>query len=155
LATFEEKVGAAIPALRRYARALARDPDIADELVQDTVLSALRSEVLFNGGPVRGRLYATLINFNRARQRWRGARSTVNASEQTGMNGCAIDIEHALSELTEEQRHALLLVVLEGLTYREVAEVQGVTIDAVKSRLALARRKVKNVLEGSAVMRKT
>jgi transposase len=42
----------------------------------------------------------------------------------------------------------LLLVVLEGLTYREVAEVQGVPIGTVTSRLARARGAIKNFLEG-------
>ena len=44
--------------------------------------------------------------------------------------------------------HALLLVVLEGLTYREVAEVQGVPIGTVMSRLARARVQIKNFLDG-------
>ena len=42
-----------IPALRRYARALTRDADIADDLVQDTLVRALRSEQLFLGGDFR------------------------------------------------------------------------------------------------------
>ena len=49
-----------IPALRRYARALARDADIADDLVQDTLVRALRSERLFLGGDVRSWLYTIL-----------------------------------------------------------------------------------------------
>ena len=57
------------------------------------------------------------------------------------------DIERALSGLQEDQRNALLLVVLEGLTYREVAEVQGVPIDTVTSRLARARGEIKNILD--------
>jgi RNA polymerase sigma-70 factor (ECF subfamily) len=50
--------------------------------------------------------------------------------------------------LVEDQRNALLLVVLEGLTYREVAEVQGVPIGTVMSRLARARVQIKNYLDG-------
>ncbi len=50
--------------------------------------------------------------------------------------------------LVEEQRTALLLVVLEGLTYREVAEVQGVPIGTVMSRLARARVQIKAYLDG-------
>jgi DNA-directed RNA polymerase specialized sigma24 family protein len=46
-------VQAAIPALRRYARALTRDAEIADDLVQDTLVRALRSEHLFHEGDVR------------------------------------------------------------------------------------------------------
>jgi len=47
LATFRQNVEATIPALRRYARALTRDSDIADDLVQDTLVRALRAERLF------------------------------------------------------------------------------------------------------------
>ncbi len=50
--------------------------------------------------------------------------------------------------LVDEQRTALLLVVLEGLTYREVAEVQGVPIGTVMSRLARARAQIKAYLDG-------
>jgi RNA polymerase sigma-70 factor (ECF subfamily) len=48
----------------------------------------------------------------------------------------------------EDQRNALLLVVLEGLSYREVAEVQGVPIGTVMSRLARARVQIKTYLDG-------
>jgi RNA polymerase sigma-70 factor (ECF subfamily) len=57
------------------------------------------------------------------------------------------DIERALSGLVEDQRNAFLLVVLEGLTYREVPEVQGVPISTVTTRLARARDAIKNALE--------
>ena len=50
---FRQNVEATIPSLRRYARALARDSDVADDLVQDTLVRALRSERLFLGGDLR------------------------------------------------------------------------------------------------------
>ena len=53
MSAFRQSVEAMISALRRYARALARDADIADDLVQDTLVRALRSERLFLGGDVR------------------------------------------------------------------------------------------------------
>jgi RNA polymerase sigma-70 factor (ECF subfamily) len=62
----------------------------------------------------------------------------------------ARDIERALSTLADDQRHALLLVVLEGFTYREVADVQGVPIGTVTSRLARAREAIKIFLEGES-----
>ena len=61
----------------------------------------------------------------------------------------AAAISRARSTISpEEPRAALLLVVLEGLTYREVAEVQGVPIGTVMSRLARARMQIKSYLDG-------
>ena len=59
---FTQMVEAAIPALRRYARALTRDGDIADDIVQDTLVRALRSQHLFEGADVRPWLYTILTN---------------------------------------------------------------------------------------------
>src|SRR5258708_39974619 len=69
MTAFHESVEAMIPALRRYARALARDADVADDLVQDTLVRALRSERLFLGGDVRSWLYTILTNLNKNRRR--------------------------------------------------------------------------------------
>ena len=71
-----------------------------------------------------------------------------DAPETAGPEAGARDIERALASLVEDQRTALLLVVLEGLTYREVAEVQGVPIGTVMSRLARARMQIKAYLDG-------
>src|SRR3989442_13528858 len=69
LSAFAKDLEAAIPALRRYARALTRDAEIADDLVQDTLVRALRSRHLFHGGDVRSWLYTILTNLNRNRLR--------------------------------------------------------------------------------------
>ena len=152
--TFAKNVEATIPALRRYARALTRDADIADDLVQDTLVRALRLEHLFHGGEVRSWLYTILTNLNRNRLRSLARRPTLSpledndAPDLAGPEAGGRDIERALATLVEDQRNALLLVVLEGLTYREVAEVQGVPIGTVMSRLARARVQIKNYLDG-------
>src|SRR6185312_2174565 len=154
LATFRQQVEATIPALRRYARALTRDADIADDLVQDTLVRALRSEHLFHGGELRSWLYTILTNLNRNRLRSLARRPTLtpiedhDAAATTGPEAGGRDIERALAMLVDEQRTALLLVVLEGLTYREVAEIQGVPIGTVMSRLARARVQIKAYLDG-------
>ena len=154
LSGFRASIEATIPALRRYARALTRDADIADDLVQDTLVRALRSEHLFHGGDVRSWLYTILTNLNRNRLRSLARRppisviEDVDAPEFTGPESGSRDIERALAGLVEEQRTALLLVVLEGLTYREVAEIQGVPIGTVMSRLARARAQIKSFLDG-------
>ncbi len=154
MATFRQKVEGAIPALRRYARALTRDADIADDLVQDTLVRALRSEHLFEGEEIRSWLYTILTNLNRNRLRSLARRPVLSpiedndAPDLAGPEAGARDIERALALLVEEQRAALLMVVLEGMSYREVAEVQGVPIGTVMSRLARARAQIKTYLEG-------
>ncbi len=152
--SFQQSIEAAIPALRRYARALTRDAETADDLVQDTLVRALRSEHLFHGGAVRSWLYTILTNLNRNRLRSMARRPIVtqlqddDAADAAGPEAGGRDIERALALLVEDQRTALLLVVLEGLTYREVAEVQGVPIGTVMSRLARARIQIKAYLDG-------
>ena len=154
LGGFRQGIEAAVPALRRYARALTRNAELADDLVQDTLVRALRSEHLFHGGDLRSWLYTILTNLNRNRLRSLARRPAVQAIEDkdapdmAGPEAGARDIERALASLVEDQRSALLLVVLEGLTYREVAEVQGVPIGTVMSRLARARLQIKAYLDG-------
>jgi len=153
LSEFRQRVEAAIPALRRYARALTRDGETADDIVQDTLVRALRSEHLFHDGDVRAWLYTILTNLNRNRLRSLSRRPTLMPIKDsdaaiTGPDTGSRDIARALDDLAEDQRAALLLVVLEGLTYREVAEVQGVPIGTVMSRLARARMQIKAYLDG-------
>ena len=150
---FRKRVEAAIPALRRYARALTRDAETADDLVQDTLLRALRSEHLFHGGDTRAWLYTILTNLNRNRLRTLARRPILAPIKDTdaatgGPESGSRDIARALALLADDQRSALLLVVLEGLTYREVAEVQAVPIGTVMSRLARARSQIKAYLDG-------
>ncbi len=150
---FRASVEATIPALRRYARALTRDADAADDLVQDTLVLALRSENLFHGGDIRSWLYTILTNLNRNRRRSIARRPPMAPlgemlAEAGGTEAEGRDIERALAGLVEDQRAVLLLVVLEGLSYREVAEIQGVPLGTVMSRLARARAHVRAFLEG-------
>jgi RNA polymerase sigma-70 factor (ECF subfamily) len=153
VSSFRQGIEAAIPALRRYARALTRDVEAADDLVQDTLVRALRSEHLFHGGDVRSWLYTILTNLNRNRLRALARRPVLaplgddDAADFAGPEG-GRDIERALATLVEEQRAALLLVVLEGLSYREVAQIQGVPIGTVMSRLARARAHIRAYLDG-------
>jgi RNA polymerase sigma-70 factor (ECF subfamily) len=154
VSNFRQSIQAAIPALRRYARALTRNTETADDLVQDTLVRALRSEHLFHGEDTRSWLYTILTNLNRNRLRSLARRpmhaplGDNDAVDSAGPEAGMRDIERALANLVPEQRIALLLVVLEGLSYREVAEIQSVPIGTVMSRLARARAQIKAYLDG-------
>ncbi len=154
MTSFRGDIEACVPALRRYARALTRDADTADDLVQETLVRALRSEHLFLGGDIRSWLFTILTNLNRNRLRSLARRPMIGtldedaAADFAGPEAGGRDIERALALLVEDQRTTLLLVVLEGLSYREVAEVQGVPIGTVMSRLARARAQIKAYLDG-------
>jgi RNA polymerase sigma-70 factor (ECF subfamily) len=115
---------------------------------------ALRSEHLFEGDDVRSWLYTIMTNLNRNRLRSLARRPTISMIEENdapdlaGPEAGGRDIERALATLVDDQRTALLLVVLEGLSYREVADVQGVPIGTVMSRLSRARTQIKDFLDG-------
>src|SRR5260370_4361641 len=117
-------IESAIAALGRYARALTRNVELADDLVQDTLVRALRSEHLFHGGDIRSWLYTILTNLNRNRLRALARRPALqaiddnDAPDTAGPEARAPGIERALAPLGEGQPTALLLVVLQGLTYR-------------------------------------
>jgi len=142
-----------IPALRRFARALARDAEVADDLVQDTLVRALRAEHLFHGGDLRTWLFTILLNLDRNRRRGLARRPLHAVIEETeppgepGSDGSSRDIARGLALLPVEQREVLLLVTLEGMSYREAAEAQGVPIGTVMSRLSRARATLRAHLE--------
>jgi RNA polymerase sigma-70 factor (ECF subfamily) len=153
--SFRQAIEKEIPALRRYARALTHNTELADDLVQDTLVRALRSEHLFHGGQIRSWLYTILTNLNRNRLRSLARRPPFehlaedDAIGPPGPQAGTRDIGRALALLPEDQMSTLLLVVLEGLSYREVAQVQGVPIGTVMSRLARARMNIKSFLDGT------
>ena len=143
-----------IPALRRFARALSRDAETADDLVQDTLVRALRAEHLFHGGDLRTWTFTILLNLDRNRRRSLSRRPVLAAIEdvdpaaEPGSDGTGRDIERGLAFLPAEQREVLLLVALEGMSYREAADVQGVPIGTVMSRLSRARNTLRTHIEG-------
>lgn len=155
---FLTEVEAAIPSLRRYALALTRDADIADDLVQDCLERALKKRRLWRPqGPVRAWLFAILHNrfvSDRRRDMRRGAHLPIDpadhpvAPDDPVANVALAEVGRALDALSLEQRTALLLVAVEGLTYREAALALGVPVGTVMSRLARARRALAQELAG-------
>lgn len=153
---FLDEIEGCIPALRRYARALTRDPDRADDLVQDCIERAIRKRRLWAPtGPLRAWLFRMLLNIYRndlraSRRRGHAVPLDELAVEpaipppQPGRIALS-EMARALDRLPEEQREALLLVVLEGASYQEAAGIIGIPAGTLMSRLGRARATLRNL----------
>lgn len=155
-----------IPGLRRYAWALLRDDEAADDLVQDTLERAIsRWHQRRRDGDLRAWLFTIQRNLflNGLRQRrQRGPHVGVETLDQVpaseggeGATGLR-DILSGLDALPEEQRSVLLLVGVEDLSYEQAAQVLDVPIGTVMSRLSRAREKMRQFMETgrNAVLRR-
>lgn len=153
-----------IPGLRRYARSLLRDRDAADDLVQDCLERVIgRWHQRRPDGDTRAWVYTILHNLaiNQLRQRARrGQHIGLDDAEEASIAGLPTqedtlrhrDMLRALETLSEEQRSVLLLVSVEALPYAEAARVLDIPIGTVMSRLARARDKLMQVMEGGTIV---
>ena len=149
-----------IPALRRYAYALTRDPATADDLVQDTLERALGRWFLRRpDGDLRAWMFTILHNLyigGKRRDRRRGAMDELNDQDAPTLpdqDGALLrrDIVSGLRSLSEEQRAVLLLVGVEGLSYESAGTVLGIPLGTVMSRLSRARENLRRLLDGERV----
>ena len=142
-----------LPRLWRYGLVLARNPETAEDLVQTTCVRALEKSSQFEISTRLDRwLFAILrsIWINQLRgQRIRSGRGVVDTEALTSdgvreieTNIFAAQVLREVLDLPESQRETVLLVYVEGLTYREAAEVLTVPVGTVMSRLAAARLKL-------------
>jgi RNA polymerase sigma-70 factor (ECF subfamily) len=146
---FERNVETHIPTLRRYARALQRDADRAEDLLQDSLERALsRSHLFVTSENLRGWLFRIMRNvyLNNLRAVSRRGSSLelddVNTPAVQPDQIPRVEVAETLSAfdvLPVECREALWLVVVEGLSYREAGCVLGVPTGTVMSRVARAR----------------
>ena len=145
-----------LPRLRRFARSLTRHPHDADDLVQIAVERALVKSAQWQPG---SRLDSWM--FGIVRNAWidefrsRKRRSELFAPESAGLSvgspgaGTEVDVlsvQSALASLPEEQRTAVSLVLIEGLSYKEAADVMAVPIGTLTSRLARGREALQAAL---------
>ncbi|MFC5583897.1 sigma-70 family RNA polymerase sigma factor [Nitratireductor kimnyeongensis] len=148
-----------IPGLRRYARALLRDADAADDLVQDCLERAFsRLDNWQTGISPRRWLFTLMHNLFvdgvRARKRRSELTSvaeanipaSVTAPEQNGVLDLH-DVLDALQEVGPDRRAALLLVGVEGMSYAEAADVLGIPTGTLMSRVARGRQDLREVLD--------
>ena len=148
---------AAIPGLRRYALALTRDADAADDLLQDCLERALTRRRLWRPtGTVKSWLFIILhnqfISDRRQMSRRAGDVPMQDALEQSApdnpmANVALAETARAIEALSLEQRTTLLLAAVEGLTYAEAASATGVPVGTIMSRLARARRALADRME--------
>jgi RNA polymerase sigma-70 factor (ECF subfamily) len=150
-----------IPALRRYAFAMLRDRDRADDLVQDTLERALSRWLLRRpDGNVRAWLFTILRNLHVSRWRRDRRRGTAVDMDQVAMPGVAArqeialevrEVLAALDQLPEDQKSLLLLVGVEDFSYEEAARIVGMPIGTVMSRLSRARQRLRSLVETGKV----
>lgn len=168
-AKFEEEVLSCLPSVMRFARSLTRDAADADDLVQDTFLLAYRGYHTFRAGDSVRRWLLTICHHAFVRQRKRASRfaelgeGTAEAESlaaalghlhaQQQSEGDLFDridivpaVERALRDLPPPFRATLVLVDMEGLSYAEAAEAEGVRVGTIRSRLFRARRFIQEQL---------
>lgn len=168
-AAFERNVLSCLPGIARFARSLTRDGPAADDLVQETFLMAYRGYHTFRAGDDAMRWMLTICRNAFLRDRERGSRFSalddVDPGTESHDAACAhmaeeqqgerdlfdrIDIgpavDRALRGLPEDFRVTVVLVDMEGLSYREAAAVEGVPVGTIRSRLFRARRLLQDQL---------
>ena len=145
-----------IPRLRRYARALVGDRAASDDLVQDTLERAWSKLHLYRRGTdLRAWLFTVMHNVHVNRVRATRPTDPLEddmpelAQRATQDDALVVrDLDRAISTLPVAQREVLLLVALEDLSYEETARVLGIPIGTVMSRLARAREKLRDLMQG-------
>ena len=158
MSEFGRLVEREIPRLRRYARALTRNAERADDLVQETLLRAISKRHLWQmGTDLRAWLFTIMHNqhVNLVRRAVRD--ETAIDIEQVSTSLVAIsdptasrqlpELERALGCLVEEQRAVILLVGLEGMSYEAAAQILNVPIGTMRSRLSRGRDELRRLLD--------
>lgn len=149
-----------IPRLRRYARALTRDVSRADDLVQSCLTRAIAKQHLWQPGTDLRAWLFTILHNQHVNEVRRSVREGVSVQVEdmapvlmVQSNATAVlqlrDLEAAIAKLPQEQRQVILLVGLEGMRYEEVADVLGVPIGTIRSRLSRARGELRRRMDGN------
>jgi RNA polymerase sigma-70 factor (ECF subfamily) len=148
-----------MPGLRRYARALLRDSDQADDLVQDCLERAISRRHLWRGGPsLRAWLFRIMHNLYANEIRARRSRPTLEPLDPAHqlpdesaapLGRVALhEMERALAQLSEEQRQVVLMVSLTGMSYTDCATALNLPLGTVMSRLSRGRERLRQLLDG-------
>jgi RNA polymerase sigma-70 factor (ECF subfamily) len=157
-----EQIVTLLPRLRRFARNLTRNPHDADDVVQIALERALtRLDQWHRDARLDSWMFKIVRNAWIDELRSRTRRDKVflpaEAGDSIGTDSMAreadlLSVQSAMARLPEDQREAVSLVLVEGLPYREAAEVLDVPIGTLTSRLARGREALQALLgtEGEA-----
>ena len=158
MSDFHDLIEREIPRLRRYARALTRSADRADDLVQETLLRAVAKAHLWQQGTdIRAWLFTIMHNqyVNMVRRAIR-EEATIDIEQMSSSLVATTDptasrqlreLERALGRLPGDQREVILLVGLEGLSYESAAQILGVPVGTVRSRLSRGRDALRRLMD--------
>ena len=154
--SFRAELVSLLPRLRRFGRAITRQREDADDLVQMAVERALiRREQWQPGTRLLSWMFKIMNNAWIDELRGRARREQFLAPEEAGQHvGVspteghidALAVHKAMQQLNEDQRMAVGLVLVEGLPYKEAAEVLGIPMGTLTSRLARAREQLQALL---------
>jgi len=152
---------ALIPQMRAFARSLCHDRDQADDLAQDALASAWRHRSAYTPGTnLKAWVFRILRNafYSGHRQSWRTVQLDPDVAQNTLVaisNPIAAleldDVRRAMLELCDEQREALTLVGVAGLSYAAAAVVCDCAEGTVKSRVSRARQRLLAILSSAAL----
>ncbi|GBR02121.1 sigma-70 family RNA polymerase sigma factor [Acetobacter oeni] len=155
--TFHTQIVSILPKLRVQALALTRNRAQAEDLVQDAVCNALNARDSFIPGTNFAAWMHRILR-NRFISDLRKQRATSDIDDVPGEllsskadheDRLAVkDLGYALARLPDDQREALVMVVLHGMSYQELAESTGCAVGTAKSRVFRARRQLEAWMTG-------
>jgi RNA polymerase sigma-70 factor (ECF subfamily) len=160
---FKRELVKLIPHLRAFARTLAGEPSMADDLAQDAMMKAWDARHTFQlGTNMKAWTFMILRNqfYSEKRRSWRQIQLDQEAAERTLVAvddpaaPVALDeLRLSLAQLPPEQREALILVGAGGFAYEEAAEICGCAVGTVKSRVSRARKALHMILDDGSYER--
>ena len=156
---FKLLLAGVIPQVRAFGRTLSGDRDLADDLVQETLLKAWAARDRFEAGTnmrawtfiILRNLFLSQMRRNRFRGEWDDvvAERVLSAPATQDAHVALGDLQRALQYLPEPQREALILIGAGGFGYEEAAEICGVAVGTIKSRVARGRVALEAVMTGN------
>jgi RNA polymerase sigma-70 factor (ECF subfamily) len=150
----------AVPSLRAFAVSLSGNVDRADDLVQETLLRALANIDSFRPGTNLSAWLFTILR-NQFRSEYRKRRREVEDADGKYSERLKVqpeqmakveftELRHALAQLPDDQREALVLVGASGFSYEEAAEICGCAVGTIKSRVNRARHRLAELMAVSS-----